>query len=139
MLIADTILIDEAEIEERFIRASGPGGQHVNKTESAVQLRFDLAGNTTLPEAAKRRLVRLAGSRMTKDGALVLRADTHRERARNRAEARDRLRKLIEQALIAPKPRKKARPSLASMKRVKTAKAQKAQTKSLRRKPGSED
>ncbi|WP_297735024.1 alternative ribosome rescue aminoacyl-tRNA hydrolase ArfB [uncultured Maricaulis sp.] len=139
MLIADTILIDEAEIEERFIRASGPGGQHVNKTESAVQLRFDLAGNTTLPEVAKRRLVRLAGSRMTKDGALVLRADTHRERERNRAEARDRLRKLIEQALIAPKPRKKARPSLASMKRVKTAKAQKSQRKSLRKRPGSED
>ena len=71
MLIADTILIDETEIEERFIRASGPGGQHVNKTESAVQLRFDLAGNTSLPDAAKRRLVRLAGSRMTKDGSLV--------------------------------------------------------------------
>jgi len=139
MLIADTILIDEAEIEERFIRASGPGGQHVNKTESAVQLRFDVAGNTALPEAAKRRLVRLAGSRMTKDGALVLRADTHRERERNRTEARDRLRKLIEQALIAPKPRKKARPSLASMKRVKTAKAQKSQRKSLRKRPGSED
>lgn len=139
MLIADTILIDEAEIEERFIRASGPGGQHVNKTESAVQLRFDVAGNTTLPEAAKRRLVRLAGSRMTKDGALALRADTHRERERNRTEARDRLRKLIEQALIAPKPRKKARPSLASMKRVKTAKAQKSQRKSLRKRPGSED
>ncbi|MFY0638777.1 alternative ribosome rescue aminoacyl-tRNA hydrolase ArfB [Maricaulis maris] len=139
MLIADTILIDETEIEERFIRASGPGGQHVNKTESAVQLRFDLAGNTSLPDAAKRRLVRLAGSRMTKEGALVLRADTHRERERNRAAARDRLRKLIEQALVAPKPRKKARPSLASIKRAKTAKAQKSQRKSLRKRPGAED
>lgn len=139
MRITDDLAIDETEIEERFIRASGPGGQHVNKTESAVQLRFDLAGNTTLPDTAKRRLVRLAGSRMTKDGALVLRADTHRERERNRAEARDRLRKLIEQALIAPKPRKKSRPSLASMKRVKAAKGQKSQTKSLRRKPGAED
>jgi ribosome-associated protein len=139
MLIAQTILIDEAEIEERFIRASGPGGQHVNKTESAVQLRFDLAANTTLPDAAKRRLVRLAGSRMTKDGSLVLKADSHRERERNRSDARDRLRKLIEQAVIAPKPRKKARPSLASIKRVKAAKAQKSQVKSRRRKPGSED
>lgn len=139
MRITDDLAIDETEIEERFIRASGPGGQHVNKTESAVQLRFDLAGNTTLPDAAKRRLVRLAGSRMTKEGSLVLKADSHRERERNRAEARDRLRKLIAQALIAPKPRKKARPSLASIKRVKAAKAQKSQTKSMRRKPGSDD
>ena len=139
MRISDDLDIDESEIEERFIRASGPGGQHVNKTESAVQLRFDLAGNTRLPEAAKRRLVRLAGSRMTKEGGLVIRADTHRERERNRAAARDRLRRLIEQALIAPKPRKKARPSLASIKRVKAAKGQKSQTKSLRRKPGAED
>ena len=138
MRISDDLDIDESEIEERFIRASGPGGQHVNKTESAVQLRFDLAGNTSLPEAAKRRLVRLAGSRMTKEGGLVIRADTHRERERNRAAARDRLRRLIEQALIAPKPRKKARPSLASIKRVKAAKGQKSQTKSLR-KPGAED
>ena len=139
MLIADTILIDETEIEERFIRASGPGGQHVNKTESAVQLRFDLARNTSLPDATKRRLVRLAGSRMTKDGCLVLKADSHRERERNRAEARNRLRKLIEHSLIAPKPRKKARPSLASIKRTKAAKAQKSERKSLRRRPGSED
>jgi len=139
MLIAETILIDETEIEERFIRASGPGGQHVNKTESAVQLRFDLAGNTTLPAAAKRRLVGLAGSRLTKDGALIIRAENHRERERNRADARDRLRKLIEQALIAPKPRKKARPSLASIKKVKAAKANRGARKSLRKKPGTED
>ena len=121
------------------MRASGAGGQHVNKTDSAVQLRFDLAGNTSLPDAAKRRLVRLAGSRMTKDGSLVLKADSHRERERNRAEARNRLRKLIEQALVAPKPRKKARPALASIKRTKAAKAQKSERRSLRRRPGSED
>ena len=139
MRITDTLDIDETEIEERFIRASGPGGQHVNKTESAVQLRFDLASNTSLPAGVKQRLVRLAGARMTKDGALVIRAEAHRSQERNRADARERLRKLVEQALTPPKPRKKSRPSLASIKRQKAAKAKRSEVKSLRRKPARGD
>lgn len=139
MKITETLVIDEAEIEERFIRASGPGGQHVNKTESAVQLRFDVANSTSLSPSVKQRLIRLAGTRMTKDGALIIRAEAHRSQERNRADARDRLRKLVEQALTPPKPRKKSRPSLASIKRQKVAKAKRGETKSLRRKPPRED
>ena len=135
MKITDTLVIEESEIEERFTRASGPGGQHVNKTESAVQLRFDVTASS-LDAAVKRRLVRLAGSRMTKDGSLVIRAENQRSQERNRAEARERLRSLIERALTPPKPRKKARPSLSSIRKQKEAKARKSQTKSLRQKPG---
>jgi ribosome-associated protein len=139
MRITDTLVIDEKDIEERFIRASGPGGQHVNKTESAVQLRFDVAGCQALDEAVKRRLVRLAGSRMTIEGVLVIRAETERSQERNRAAARERLRALIERALTPPKPRKKSRPSLASIRRQKAAKAQRSQTKALRQKPSAGD
>lgn len=139
MQIIDTLLIDEALIEESYMRASGPGGQHVNKTESAVQLRFNLAACDALEPAQKARLVRLAGSRMTREGVLVIRSDGNRSRDRNRTEARERLRALIERCLTAPKPRKPSRPSLASIKRQKAAKAQKSQTKAMRKKPGAED
>ncbi|MHA6288385.1 alternative ribosome rescue aminoacyl-tRNA hydrolase ArfB [Maricaulis sp. CAU 1757] len=135
MRITDTLVLDEAEIEEKFIRASGPGGQHVNTTDSAVQLRFDVAASQALSPSVKRRLVSLAGSRMTKEGVLVIRADNERSQDRNRSAARARLRALIEQALTPPKPRRKSRPSLSSIKRQKQAKARKSETKSLRRKP----
>lgn len=138
MRITDTLVIDEAEIEERFIRASGPGGQHVNTTESAVQLRFNVAGSASLEPAVKRRLVRLAGSRMTKDGVLLIRAETQRSQERNRADARDRLRELVLRALTAPKPRKKARPSLSSIRKQKAAKAKKGEVKALRKRPSEE-
>ncbi|WP_300543223.1 alternative ribosome rescue aminoacyl-tRNA hydrolase ArfB [Maricaulis sp.] len=139
MRITDTLTVDETEIEERFVRASGPGGQHVNKTESAVQLRFDVRRSAALDEAVKRRLTRLAGSRMTQDGVLVIRADTHRSRERNRADARERLRSLVERALTPPKPRRKSRPSLSSIRKQKEAKAQRSKTKARRRKPGLDD
>lgn len=138
MLINDTLTIEESEIEERFMRASGAGGQHVNKTETGVQLRFDVTRCAALPAAAKRRLVALAGSRLTKDGVLIIRADEHRSRERNRADARARLKALLAKSLIAPKPRKKARPSLASIRRQKDAKSKRSQTKALRRKPAGD-
>jgi ribosome-associated protein len=138
MRINESLAIDEREIEERFLRASGPGGQHVNKTESAVQLRFDVA-RSALDPAVKKRLVRLAGSRMTKDGVLLIQADNQRSQERNRAEARERLRRLVERALTPPKPRKKSRPSLSSVRKQKEAKARRSQTKSLRQKPAPGD
>lgn len=139
MRISDELVIDETEIEEKYVRASGAGGQHVNTTDSAVQLRFNLEASHALKPDVKARLKRLAGSRMTKDGVLVIRAETHRARERNRIEARARLKALIERALIAPKPRKKSRPSLASVKRAKEAKARMSAKKASRKKPSAED
>ncbi|WP_022702022.1 alternative ribosome rescue aminoacyl-tRNA hydrolase ArfB [Oceanicaulis alexandrii] len=134
MRITDDLSIDESLITERFVRSSGPGGQHVNKTESAVQLRFDVSASD-LPAAIKQRLVRLAGTRMTQDGVLILHVEDHRSQERNRAEARTRLKRLIEQASRKPKPRIKSRPSLSSIKRQKDKKAKKSQTKAMRQKP----
>ena len=137
MQINDAITLDERLIEERFVRASGPGGQHVNTTSSAVQLRFNLAASD-LPEPLKQRLARLAGSRLTSDGVLVLQADLHRSQARNREDARERLRTLIIKASHTPKPRRATRPTLASIKRQKTAKAKRATIKALRGKPAED-
>ncbi len=138
MRITDTISIDEALLEERHARASGPGGQHVNKAETAVQLRFNLVGSD-LDEGVKARLSRLAGSRLTKDGWVVLLADRERSRECNRQNALARLRAMIERALTPPKPRKKSRPSLASIRRNKDAKVRKSAIKASRKKPGLED
>ena len=138
MRITDQLSIDEGLIKERYARASGPGGQHVNTTETAVQLRFDLSGST-LDSGIKRRLAALAGSRITKEGVIVLTADRERSRERNRQVVRDRLRRLIERALIPPRPRKKTRPSLASVRRQKEAKARKSAVKTSRRKPSRDD
>lgn len=134
MRITDDLSIEDHLITERFVRSSGPGGQHVNKTESAVQLRFDVSASA-LPEPIKQRLRRLAGTRMTQEGVLILHVEDHRSQDRNRAEARTRLRRLIEQASRKPKPRIKSRPSLSSIKRQKDNKARKSQTKAMRQKP----
>ena len=139
MRITDDIFIDESELDEHFVRSSGPGGQHVNKTSSAVQLRFDAANSPNLSAEIKFRLKRLSGRRMTKDGVLIIEADASRSQALNRADARARLAALIERATHRPKPRKKAKPSFASIKRVKAAKAQTGRKKSLRKKPGLDD
>lgn len=134
MRVTRSITIDESELTERFILASGPGGQNVNKVASAVQLRFDLHGTATLTEAVKSRVRALAGRRLTDDGAILIIARNHRTQEANRREASDRLADLIRTALIPPKPRKKTKPTRASKQRRLDSKAHKQRTKGLRSK-----
>lgn len=119
--ITDHIAIEDDEITERFVRASGPGGQHVNKTSTAVELRFDMANSPSLPDGVKARLARLAGSRLTLDGVIVLFAQGARSQEMNRQEARDRLVELIRKATEVPKPRRKTKPTYSSkLKRLES-------------------
>ena len=119
--ITDDIRISEKEIKEDFIRSGGPGGQNVNKVSTAVQLRFDVKNSSSLPDGVRRRLMRLAGSRMTKDGILVIRAERHRTREQNRQDAIRRLSDLIVAATKVPKYRVKTKPTAASrLKRLET-------------------
>ena len=135
--ITPALAIDEDEIVEQFVRASGPGGQNVNKVSTAVELRFDVRGSRNLSEPVKTRLTRLGGSRMTLEGVLILKADRFRSQERNRADARERLIALITQAATPPRPRIKTRPSRAAKERRLQAKGKRSQVKSLRRsKPG---
>jgi ribosome-associated protein len=130
--VTDRISIDDNEIEESFVRSSGPGGQNVNKLSTAVQLRFDVRHSPSLPNDVAIRLTRLAGKRMTKDGVLVLTAQNHRTQERNRAEARDRLIELIRQAAVVPIKRRPTRPTKASRERRIESKKLRARTKGLR-------
>jgi ribosome-associated protein len=121
--ITDAISIDESELEESFVRSSGPGGQNVNKVSTAVQLRFDVRHSASLPNDVALRLMRLAGKRMTKDGVLVLIAQNHRTQERNRAEAQARLIDLLRQAAVRPVPRRATKPTKASkLRRIETKK-----------------
>src|SRR5215831_11858701 len=139
MIRVGGIEIDERELEERFIRASGPGGQNVNKLSTAVQLRFDVRGSPSLPDGVRARLERLAGKRLTRDGVLVITAQRHRTQERNRADALDRLVELIEHAAIAPVARRKTRPTKASRERRLESKKRHSGIKGLRQaKPGLE-
>ena len=117
ILITPTLLLDEAELEEVFVRAPGPGGQNVNKVATAVQLRFPLERTTTLPDDVRRRLRGLAGRRVSSDGWLIIEANRFRSQARNREDARDRLVELIRKAAHPPKPRKPTRPSAGAKER----------------------
>ena len=131
--ITPSVSIHEDEIAESFMRASGPGGQNVNKVETAVQLRFDVGNSPSLPDAVKARLERLAGSRLTRDRVIVITAQTLRTRERNRADALARLVELIRRATVAPKPRRPTRPTLASKKRRLEGKKRRSTIKGLRR------
>lgn len=130
--ITATISIGESELEERFTRSPGPGGQNVNKVATAVQLRFDAAQSPSLPEGVRGRLIRLAGRRASSDGIITIEAHRFRNRERNREDALGRLVDLIRQAAHKPKPRKKTRPTKASKERRLTEKRKRGLTKKLR-------
>ena len=126
--------IDRAELSETFMRASGPGGQHVNTTSTAVELRFDAAGSPNVPDFVKGRLPAVAGRQLTRDGVLVITADTHRSQQRNRDDALDKLIAMLRRAAVRPKSRRPTRPTLASKVRRLDGKSRRSTVKSGRRK-----
>ena len=137
--VTATLALDERDIEERFVRAAGPGGQNVNKVSTAVELRFELDGYSDLPPDVKARLAGLAGRRLTLDRVIVIRADGHRTQERNRAEALERLVDLVERASHRPKPRHKTRVPCAEKQKRLERKARRGDIKAGRARPRHED
>lgn len=129
MRVTDDISIDDGELQEEFVRASGPGGQNVNKVSTAVKLRFNVAASPSLPDDVRERLIRLAGSRMTKDGILVIDARSFRTQERNRKDARDRLAALVKRAALRPRKRRATRPTRAAVERRLTQKRHRSDRK----------
>lgn len=127
--VSRTISIDDSELEERFVRASGPGGQHVNKVSTAVELRFDVRRSPSITDTVRRRLATLAGRRLTDEGILVIRAERFRSQERNREDARTRLAALIAEAAKPIKHRVKTRPTLASKRRRLDTKTKRGEVK----------
>jgi ribosome-associated protein len=137
--VTAAISIDEREIEENFIRSSGPGGQNVNKLATAVQLRFDVRHSPSLPAGVRERLERLAGKRLTRDGVLIIAAQRHRTQERNRQDALDRLLELIREAAVVPVRRRATRPTMGSRKRRLEGKRRRSAIKDLRGTKPSDD
>lgn len=137
--VRPNIRILDSELVEDFVRASGPGGQHVNKTASAVQLRFNVLDSQSLPAPVRERLLKLAAARINLKGELVIEAKRYRSQDRNRSDARARLQRWIERAVEVPKPRKATRPSKAAKQRRINAKKSRGKEKVLRRTPGRQD
>jgi len=133
--ITDTLAIDERELEERFVRASGPGGQNVNKVSTAVELRFNVF-TSSLPDDVRMRLIALAGKRITHDGVLLIDSREHRTQAQNREAARARLASLLQAAAVRPKRRRKTKPGKAATERRLESKKQRARVKAGRGKVG---
>jgi ribosome-associated protein len=137
--ITPTITLDDSEIHYEFVRAAGPGGQNINKVATAVQLRFDVAHSPSLPEDVRRRLIRLAGKRLTGEGVLVIEARRFRTQEQNRQDALDRLVALIRRAAEPPKPRRQTKPTAASQERRLRSKRRRSEIKKVRRAGGDEE
>jgi ribosome-associated protein len=136
--VTPSIAIDESEIEESFVRASGPGGQHVNKVSSAVQLKFDARRSPGLPNDVAIRLMKLAGSRLTQDGVIVIVAQAQRSQKRNREEALERLLGMIREAAVRPQVRRPTKPTKASKERRLVSKDKRSAVKAGRARPGTD-